>query len=87
MLIYEQTPKRQRPKKIQSASSNVTTKESMRALVDALDANILTPQVWIELVCHLYELEGANLAHIAASLTYGNCTIPRICHSYTLPHS
>jgi hypothetical protein len=50
---YEQTPKRQRPKKLQSASSNVTTKESMRALVDALDPNILTPQVWIELVCYL----------------------------------
>lgn len=30
--------------------TGVSTKESMRALVDALDPSILTPQVWVELV-------------------------------------
>ncbi|RDI79002.1 hypothetical protein Vi05172_g11028 [Venturia inaequalis] len=48
-VLQTDTPKRHRPKKIQSAPTNVSTKESMRALVDALDPNILTPQVWIEL--------------------------------------
>ncbi|TID21598.1 fungal-specific transcription factor domain-containing protein [Venturia nashicola] len=48
-ILQNDTPKRQRPKKIQSAPTNVSTKESMRALVDALDPDILTPQVWIEL--------------------------------------
>ncbi|KIV98897.1 uncharacterized protein PV09_09343 [Verruconis gallopava] len=37
-----------RPKKM-STPNSVSTRESMRALVDALDPSILTPQVWIEL--------------------------------------
>jgi hypothetical protein len=48
--MFAQTPKRHRPKKAAAASSNVSTKESMRAMVDALDSNLLTPQVWVELV-------------------------------------
>lgn len=43
-----QTPRRPRPKKQHGAS--VSTKDSMRAMVDALDPNLLEPRVWFEVV-------------------------------------
>lgn len=47
-----QTPKRPRPKKVVQApvTNNAHSRDSIRAIVDALDASILTPKVWIELV-------------------------------------
>jgi hypothetical protein len=50
-LTSSQTPRRQKIKKPPGTSNgNVSTKESMRALVDALDTSVLTPKVWIDLV-------------------------------------
>ena len=50
-LTSGQTPRRQKIKKPPGTSNgNVSTKESMRALVDALDTSVLTPKVWIDLV-------------------------------------
>ena len=48
-----QTPKRARPKKVPGpppVTHNVHSRDSIRPIVDALDASVLTPKVWIELV-------------------------------------
>jgi len=51
-----QTPKRRPPKKsIAPVPQSTSSKESLRALVDALDPSLLTPKIWTELF-DIYQL-------------------------------
>lgn len=83
-----QTPRRPRSKKQHGAS--VSTKDSMRAMVDALDPNLLEPKVWFEVVSALYvdpvTLLAPYLPPHHRSLTFSNNTTGLIYPSYILRH-
>jgi hypothetical protein len=72
-----QSPKQSRPrlKKGPVIYHGVSTSQSMRALVDALDPILLTPQVWIELVSGSQHHAQLSVL-IWPSSTFGSFTLP-----------